>query len=408
MDSALDVVMPRKRRGSAPDLPPFPVRLAEASRWRRILRHVCYMSIPLVVASLYLAFNAAPRYDAESDFTVLPLVQPGTTSLLARNAAHLTDLAQPTAPGAYDAYMVMDYLQSPAALQELERRVGFLARYRAKTRDIFYRPEPWRLLIAHPLAAEIIPIPFEDQVDYYNQMVQLRYSMTENIVTLDVQAFTPEDAAVIASALLAMGEAFINHGNQRVVDDLVRSSEAQVALDQQRLNADHLRINDWRAGNSDLDPDQLTALVTAVIQGLENSLVATRAEVMQNAFASDSPVRHAAELRVTALEDQIAREQRHLADMERAFATKYFEYDRLKEDIEFAKNAYQTDLAAVQTFRELAEQQGIYLQRIYDPHRPDKAAYPEPWLILPLTFLGGAMAYGLLRMILALGRERAR
>jgi capsular polysaccharide transport system permease protein len=394
-------IRPRPRRDTNP--PPLPAHLSRDARRRRILTHLYFISLPVLAALLYLTFNAADRYDATSDFTVQPLVQPGAGGgMLARNAAHLMNLAQNAPPGAYDAYMVVDYLQSPDALKELERRIGFLARYRGKTGDIFYRAEPWRLLFRHWLFGAPLVIPFEDQVDYYNRMVDVRYSITENIVTLDVQAFAPRDAHLIAATLLDMGEAFINRTNERMLADLVHSAASQVRADQRRLDDDHLKMKAWRSANNDLDPDQLTAMVTQVMQGLENSLVSARSSAMLNGGVT----RAAAALRVKSIEAQIAEEQRQLGTMERAYAARFYEYDRLKEDIEFAKNAYQTDLAALQTFRALAAQQGTYLLRIYAPHRPDEAVYPQWLLILPLTLLGGAMAYGLLRMVMALGRDK--
>ena len=390
------------------ELPSLPSRRRIESRTRRWLKHAAFILAPVVAVALYLFANAADRYDVTSDFSVQPLIQPGMTNLLSRNAAHLANLAQPAGPSAYDAYMVMDYLQSGDALKELEARSGFLARYRGKTADLLYRPEPWRFLLAGIFGRAPRDIPFEDALAYYNAIVVLRYSMTENIVTLEVQAFDAEDARIIAATLLDMGESFINRVNERALADMVASAERQVTLDEARLNNDHQKIQSWRAGNSDLNPDQLVSLVTQVIQGLENSLVAARADLMQTNFAEASPARRAVELRVKALEDQIAREQQHLGALEHDFAAKYYEFDRLKEDIDFAKSAYQNDLAALQGLRALASQQGIYLMRIYEPHRPDAPLYPQWWLVLPLTLAGSAMAYAILRTIVSLGRDRWR
>ena len=64
--------------------------------------------------------------------------------------------------------------------------------------------------------------------------------------------------------------------------------------------------------------------------------------------------------------------------------------------------------ATLQTFRELAAQQEVYLLRIANPRAPDMALYPDWMLVLPLTLIGGAMAYGILRMVMALGRDRWR
>ncbi|MGH6990610.1 MAG: hypothetical protein ACREE3_12000, partial [Stellaceae bacterium] len=72
----------------------------------------------------------------------------------------------------------------------------------------------------------------------------------------------------------------------------------------------------------------------------------------------------------------------------------------------FAKNAYETDLGALQSFRSLAAQQEVYLLRISGPDRPDEPAYPQWGLVLPLALLGGGMGYGILRMVMALGRDR--
>jgi capsular polysaccharide transport system permease protein len=405
MDTTVDFPRRTQRKRDDSELPPLPVHLSRAARRRRVLIHFAWIAAPLVLALLYLTLNAADRYEASSDFTVQPLLQSNGGNLPALNAAHLMNLAQNAAPGAYEAYMVVDYLQSPDALKTLERRIGFLRRYRGKTGDIFYRAEPWRLVLRHWLTGKPYDIPFEDRLDYFNFMVEPRYSITENIVTLDVQAFAAEDAHLIAATLLTMGEEFINRTNERVLADLVRGADAQVRQDERRLNDDHLKMKQWRGGNSDLDPDQLTAMVTQVVQGLETSLVAARSSQLLGETGNAS-TRAAAELRIKAIEAQIVREQNQLADMERSYAGKFYEYDRLKEDIEFAKNAYQNDLATLQTFRALAAQQEVYLLRISEPVVPEEALYPDWLLILPLTLIGGAMAYGLLRMVMALGRDK--
>jgi capsular polysaccharide transport system permease protein len=389
------------------DLPPLPAHLSRAARRRRILVHLCWIALPLVAALLYLTLNAATRYDVESDFTVQPLLQSAGANLpAARNAAHLMNLAQNAAPGAYEAYMVVDYLRSPDALKTLEQKIGFVDRYRGKTADLFYRPEPWRLVIRHWLTGKAYAIPFEDRLAFYNQMVMPRYSMNENIVTLEVQAFSAADAHLIAATLLTMGEDFINRSNERVLNDLVRGADRQVSADEHRLDADHVKVKAWRAGNSDLDPDQLTQMVTQVVQGLETDLVTARSAQMREGDTGNAPARAAAALRVKAIETQIAREQRQLANMERTYAAKFYEYDRLREDIQFAKTAYQNDLAALQSFRALAAQQEVYLLRIFEPWQPEEARYPDWLVILPLTLLGGAMAYALIRMVMALGRDK--
>lgn len=407
MDSTVDFPRSVQRKRGQRELPPLPAHLTRAARRRRVFVHIFWIAVPLAVALLYLSLNAADRYDVESDFTVQPLLQSAGANLpAARNAAHLMNLAQNAAPGAYEAYMVIDYLQSPDALKALEQKIGFFNRYSGKTGDLFYRAEPWRLVVRHWLTGESYDVPFEDKLNYYNLMVVPRYSITENIVTLEVQAFSAADAHLIAATLLSMGEDFINHANRRVLNDLVRGADDQVREDERRLDNDHLKLKAWRSANSDLDPDQLTAMVTQVMQGLETGLVSARASEMLNADQGNAATRTAANLRVKAIEAQIALEQQQLADMERAYTAKFYEYDRLKEDIEFAKNAYQNDLATLQSFRDLAAQQEVYLLRIFDPWKPDIALYPDWLLILPLTLIGGAMGYGLIRMVMALGRDR--
>src|SRR6185437_2856555 len=236
MDNTVDF----PHRPGRNDLPPLPGQLSPMLRRRRLLTHIGAIAAPVIVALLYLGFNAADRYEVTSEFTVQPLLPASGGNPLARDAAHLGNLAQNAAPGAYQAYMVVEYLKSPDALDTLERKIGFFDRYRGKTRDLFYRAEPWRFVFGGG------SIPFEDRLAYYNRMVQPRYSITENIVTLDVQAFAPEDARLISAALLEMGEAFINRANERVLNDLVHGAETQVRADEARLNDDHRRMQVWR------------------------------------------------------------------------------------------------------------------------------------------------------------------
>jgi capsular polysaccharide transport system permease protein len=373
----------------------------------RLLRPLL-LGVPIVLTIAYLGFNAADRYVATAEFVVQPPMQNQMSAASAAQAVPAAPLGMGAAnpAGAMLSYPVVDYLQSGDALQALEKKVGFLNRMQGKTDDIFYRPEPWYITLGRYLRLRDRndrSIPEADLLNYYNNMVNVDYSLTENIVTIEVQAFTAKDSQVIAGELLTLAEDFANDMTLRARASVVEFFVKESQQARERLKQSQDKLATWQHEHADFNPNQVNQLVAQVITSLEGQLATVRASLTQtNAVTKESPNRTYLEHQVKTLTAEIERETRRLSGMQVSMSPEFYEYSRLNDDVNDAERSYLSTLGVLQSARLQAAQQAAYVNKVYGPLLPDRATRPEWRFLLPITGLVMLLVYAILRIILNL------
>ena len=336
----------------------------------RILK-VTACLFPTILAAIYYLGVAADQYESDVHFIVrsakgAPETSGGLIALAQVGIGHAQD----------DTFAINDFFLSRNAVSQLQNCMPL--------RDLFNRPEG-DALARYP--SILFGASDEEFFKYFKRMVSVVYTSTTGITTLTVRAFRPTDARQILENLLALGEQFINRMNDRLQEDAIKSSVAEVALSQERLITSQIALNQFRNSELMVDPSRNAVSLSELIAKLSAELAQATAQMSEMvAAASANPNILALRRRILALEEQIAHERQRINSTSDGLAEKLGEYERLKLRLDFASRMLMTDEADLSKARSEARRQHLFLETIALPTTADYPLRPERWSMIFTVF----------------------
>lgn len=348
--------------------------------------------IPTTLAIVYYGLIASDVYLSESRFVVRSPEQQASAlsfgSILAGTG--LSSHAET------DTYPVHDYILSRDALGELDERLGIRKAYTSKDIDIFNR--------FHAIDWDN---SFEALYLYYTRhIVDIETDTESSIVTLTVRAFTAEQARAINEQLLQMAERLVNQLNERSRRDLIDVAANEVKLGEERTTEATLALAAYRNKQSLFEPDRQALVQLEGIAKLEEQLVATETQLSQVQQVSPSnPQIVSLKNEAETLRRAIAEQTSKVAGSQGSLSSKSSNFERLSLEKEFAEKQLATAIIALETARNQARRQQLYLERLAQPNLPDEAMEPRRARCVLLVFALGMVLWGVLGMVLASIRE---
>jgi capsular polysaccharide transport system permease protein len=336
--------------------------------------------LPTLVVTIYFGLIAAPRYVAEAKFIVRTAAKASGGGINLTSILQITGLSR----SQDDVFSVHEFMTSRDAIAQLMGKLALDQMYGRKQADFVAR---------YP--SIFFGSTREQFHKYFQWMISVSYSNNTGISTLRVQAFQPDDARIIAEALLAQSELLVNEMNRRIYVDAVNVSEQQVNQDEKRLISTQIALTNFRNRELMIDPASSAVVVSDVIKRLSNSLAETQTQVNEMTAASPSNPQLAwLQRRTVALTTQIAQERARISNSSDGLASKIGDFERLNLEREFAKQALTTSTSALEAARAEARRKQLYLERIVEPNTPDYPTAPASlhWIATVL----GANALGLL------------
>ncbi|MBE7942682.1 hypothetical protein IM725_19100 [Ramlibacter aquaticus] len=347
------------------------------------------VAAPTLLAASYHAFWASDVYISESRFVV--------RSPERRSQSVLGNLFQGTGFGKTqdDSYTVREYVLSRDALRVLDDKLNLKAAYGSKNVDVFSR-----------FAGLDFDNSFEALHRYFQNKVDVQTDANSSIVTLTVKAFTADNAANANRLLLEQSEELVNHLNERGRRDLIRYAEREVAQAEQAAKAAALNLSNYRNAQNVVDPERQAAVQLQQVAKLQDDLIATTTQLSQlQAFAPGNPQIPALRNRSTTLREEIERETGRVAGGRDSLANKAAGIQQLALEMEFANKQLASALTSLETARNDAQRQQVYLERIAQPSTPDVAQEPRRVRSAFAALIVGAVAWGILSMLVAGIRE---
>lgn len=356
---------------------------------------ICLVIVPTAIAFLYYGFWAADRYVSQSLMTVRT-----ADSQIAMAVGGLLGSFGGASTGLVDGYVVESYIKSREIARKLDEAIDMRAIYMASESDI------WSRLSANA--------SFEEFYDYYLSRIDVYFDSTANVVHLDVQAYRPEDAQRIASAIVEISDDMVNRISQQSRTDALEFALDEVRLAENRLRDNRLVIYRFREEHGDLDPVRSAEAIGGIVASLEGELSRYKTELasLRSYMREDSAQIAGVKARIAAIEQQMRAERGRLTRNEDLPGTTYSdllaEYERLLIEEEFARTAYTSAISALEVARADAGRKQAYLVAFVEPSLPDEPSKPDRLLIIVSFLLCGLLAYGLLMLIGAAIREHAR
>ena len=372
------------------------LRLGLLQKRARSVSFLACVVLPALAASLYEYGMAADQYVSSCKFIVRAqapqMAAPGSlTSELAGGNPMLALIE--------DSEVVVQYIGSGQILADL--RPGL------KLTQIYATPR------ADWLARMGASLPPERQLPYWRRMVQPSFDLSSGIITVQVRAFTPRDAALVAQAVLARAQALVDEMSAAARDNALDYATATAAAAQAQLLRDETALAAYRNRYAVLFPELSAAQNSTVGGDVRLSLAqdqASLAALRAQGQDDDSPQVQTLTARIAAEQGQAQALAAELAantgGQTLPLATVVSGYDTLMETQTLDQQLYASDLLALQNARAMAAERSLYLESFVQPAVPNSAIYPVRWLVTVETALAGFIAWILLMLVANIVRDQ--
>lgn len=349
--------------------------------------------LPAMATFLYLTFIAAPQFRSEAR-----LVVRGNLETVSNGSSAPSANALPQVANTQEARVIVDYLRSRAMVDALQQQLDLRRVFGVTERDPVFALSP--------------QASAEDLVSYWNRQVSVSLEQMSGVIKVQVHAFSPESAALLAAAVVRQAEQVTNDLTARNRGDRVVEAEAEERAAFTELAVVRTTLEAFRNAQGTLDPTKSASDAFAVIAKLrdQRSALNTDLNAARARLDEDSPVVRALKERLRSLDEKIAALDTSLlgdaasagssgnlvagAELE---ASRRLAEQRLK----------QAEAELIDARAERARQQ-VYILAFMAPTLPHEKAFPTPALQAGAVFaiLFAAWAVGALYVASVYARTR--
>jgi len=356
-----------------PNVVPLPKREAEsqpaaqASYWTRKwlpISALAVIALPTLIIGLYLAFFASDRYAVEVQFAIRGQEVPVMDVAGIMNAFG----GSPTQT-ASDSYIVSDYVMSRQLVEELNQIVDLRSIYRKSYIDVFSR-----------LGADV---SMERLVEYWRSMTRVYFDQTKSTISLEVSAYSPEDAKRIAEETLGLVRILVNRLSEESRNDALRGALADVERAEFRVRMMRDEMRRFREEQRIADPTTSAGSAQSLITSIQQEISQIDSQLgSARAFMDeDAPSIVVLRAQRESLVEQLQQARAEIDGSTRmedggSIATMLSRFEELEIEREFAQQAYSAALASLERARGEANRTQRYLAVFVSPHQPNEARYP--------------------------------
>ncbi|WP_298982911.1 RkpR, polysaccharide export protein [uncultured Roseibium sp.] len=297
-----------------------------------------------------------------------------------------------------NSYIVSDYLQSQAILEDLPNSINIDQIFNHSPHDILFRMGT--------------DLPIEEKLTYWQSMVDVSYDSTSGVIYLEVRTFRPEDSVTITNSIIERSEILVNKLSETNRRQTVRYAEEAVAKAEARLKAIRKQMLAYRNETQEVSPEDNARLAAEMIAGLDQDRIVKETErtTLLTYLSPDSPRIRILDQQILALQSQIADVRKRMgsgvtalsksptdipaAGSRAALSFRIADYEELALEEKFSQQLYITSLAGLESARQEADAKSLYLATFIKPTLSESAQYPNRLLysLAFLLMLGGVWA----------------
>lgn len=360
-----------------------------------LLTFIPCVLIPVILSVIYFGFIAADRYSVETKFSIR-----SPSGFAPNDIVGMMTGVSSSGSTMLDSYIVADFIESNGLLDKLEQRMDIRAVYDTENADFLRRFDRTQSR--------------EDFHAYFSWFIAAYFDTSSQVITVEVQAFTPQDAKRVAEEILALCQELVNEISENARLDTVRTAEMEVGRAEGKLRDHRKRVAEFREQEQDIDPTISAGAQQTLLGKIEGRLAEARSELgaMLEFLDKDSPQVKIRESEITALTFQLEAQKDRLGGGEtitgaprNSITAKVGAYEELAVDLEFLQRAYLSALVSLEAARLEADRQQRYVAAFVLPNLPQDAAYPQRKLSILLTLVFSFMLWGIATMIAYIIRE---
>lgn len=355
------------------------VEAGEPGLIQRLLKRPLFLAvvlIPNLLSILYFGLIASPVYTSTASLMVVNPKQsgPSLSSLLAGASGDSSEQGGYILQSYFDSWEAFQGLAAPMKLADRFREGDFVSRYGGLT-SLFRSNDVslWR---------------------YFQRSVNIEIEQKSGIVSLEVNAYDPGFATVLAQRLLADAVHHMDRMNDRQVQDYVASAINRKLAVEKALNADLAELARYRGTTGTYDPKELYLSNLSLMNSL--AMRETELKAQRDSIAGATPNNPVAD----NLGSAIGAVRRDMSSARQAFpalAKNSARYENLivSRDNHIAQ-LNQANMA-VQEAQASAEKNRYYLNVISNPSQPQTPEHPRRLMWIGGILLATLILWGLLR-----------
>lgn len=293
-----------------------------------------------------------------------------------------------------DAHLVVNYIQSLDMALHLDKELDLAAYYKSKKYDYFSR-----------LSAGASQ---EDYLDYYRQYTGVSFDEVTGIISIEVQAFEPEFSRKLVQIITKKSEDFVNAVSNELAEKQVNFVRVELDRAQDKLRTAKQEILDFQNRNEVVSPEELTRGISSIIQGLEARVSEQKANLSASKTYLNAGSSQVVSIKteIAALENQIEQEKSRIVGVsgekkELRLNSLSANFQNLELELQFAVDAYQTALKALEAARMEASSRLKHLIVVSQPSLAEEARYPQKAYNLTSLAIVLLLIFGVIRMMIA-------
>lgn len=342
---------------------------------------------PLALGIIYYAFFAVDRFVSSAQVVVR---QEGSNSAAAMPG--LSTLLTGANPASREETLYLrEYITSNDMMELLEHRLHWAEHYQQQRSDPFF----WLAKDAER----------EDRLKFYKRMVKATYDETNGLLTVEVQALTPEMSKQMLINILSASEQFVNEVSHSIAREQMAFAKGELEVARKNYGVRKEQLLRFQNDNKVLNGMTSAQGRAEIIASLESEFSKQQAVVteMNYKLRPDSPQVQQQKQRVNAIHAQLNAEKRLLVsapdgDQANVVSSRY---QQLILDAGIAEETYKTAVAALDNARIEASKKIRTLVTVVSPNQPELALYPERLYNLATLLLGLLLLYGITRFLIA-------
>lgn len=345
--------------------PPVNRSFARLRHFVVALSFVICVIVPATVSGIYLWTVAVDQYASSVGFTVRREDAGSPTDVL-------SGLTNFSGASSTDTDILFEYLQSQKLVSEMDAEISL--------RELWSKPT------YDPVFAIESDATIETLMAYWEGMVRVAYGTGAGLIEVEVRAFDPADATLIAETLFSKSSQMINELSSIARVDSIRYTDIELSAAEDKLRDAREALTRFRNLNQIVDPELDLRSQAGLLAKLQEQKAAALIDIdlLSRTDLQTDPRVEPAQRRLEVIDARIAQERLKLGGTgqlpqngDLGFADVIGEYERLVVDREFAQGAYIAARAAHDSALSEASRKSRYLAAYMEPTQAQSAAYPE-------------------------------
>lgn len=339
------------------------------------------------VVIIYFSLMASPRYVSQTQFIVK---QSGTNELPLLGLAAIGTAS----PSMRDALILQEYIQSAEMALALNKQLNLKRHYQNTLWD--------------PVSRLDEQSTKEDFIQYYQAHLKVHYDELSEILTVELQGYTPEFALKLTQALLIICEQFINQLGEKMANQQMQYAEEEVNRAYEKLKVEQIKLINFQDNSKLYNPEQQSNALLEAMNQLASQIMTKQAELksLSAYMRSDASEIIAKQYQIDALELQLQQEKQKLIQPNQPSLNKVsLNFKEIELNTRLATDLYQSSLASLERIRTEAFKKLKHLLVVEQPRMAQDSLYPKRLYNIMTWFVVLLLIYLIGRLIIAIVKE---